>query len=271
MDAVRITDADDPRVGDFRHLNSPAVRRQVEAAGPFHHGLFVVEGWLPLERLLRSRFEPRAVLADEARLDRVTEALGPRSTLPVYLAQRPVLDEIVGFPLHRGVVATAERGLPLIAANVMARGQRVVVLEGVNDAENMGAIARNAVALGADGLLLDPTSCDPLSRRSIRVSVGHALDLPTARVAWPEGIETLRKWGYLTVALTPRPDATEIEDVKVGPDQQVAVALGAEGPGLSADAIAACDVVARIPMARGVDSLNVASAAAIAMHRLFMA
>lgn len=270
MDAVRIVDADDPRVGDFRHLKSPTERRSIEAAGPFHHGLFVAEGWLPLERLVSSRFEIRAVLVDEDRLDRAAQVLGGRSTAPVYVASRAVLDEVVGFPLHRGVVATADRGLALIAANVMARGKRVVVLEGVNDAENMGAIARNAVALGADGLLLDPTSCDPLSRRAIRVSVGHVLQLPTARLAWPDGIETLRKWGYTTVALTPRAEATEIPDVKVGPDQQVAIVVGAEGPGLTDDAIDACDVVARIPMARGVDSLNVATAAAIGMHRLFM-
>lgn len=271
MAPVRITDAADPRVADFRRLKDPAARQRVEAAGPFHHGLFVVEGWLPLERLVRSRYALRAVLVDEERVDRLAEVLGDPSAATTFVAERAVLDEVVGFPLHRGVVATAERGLALIAANVTARAKRLVVLEGVNDAENMGAIARNAVALGADGMLLDPTSCDPLSRRSVRVSVGHVLGLPHARVPWPDGLGTVRKWGFATVALTPRPDATEIEDVKVGPDQQVAIVLGAEGPGLSDDAIASCDVAARIPMARGVDSLNVATAAAIAMHRLFTA
>ena len=266
--ATFIDDPADPRVADFRRLNDTGFRRAVEAPGPFHKGLFVVEGWLGVERLLPSRYPVRAVLVDATKVERVDDLVGRRS-VAVLAAARDVLDEIVGFPLHRGVVAVAERGLPQLSTTVVGRGRRLVVTEGVNDAENLGAIIRNAVALGGDGLLLDPTSCDPLTRRTVRVSVGHALTLPFARLAWPEGIANLRDAGVRTYALTPRPDAVDIADIEVDPDGRVALLVGAEGPGLGDATIEAADVAVRIGMARGVDSLNVASATAIAAHRLF--
>ncbi len=267
MPAVTITDPHDPRVADFRRLNDGPYRRQAEAPGPFHRGMFVAEGWLAVERLLPSRYAVRAVLADAAKSDRAAELVRGRD-VPLFVADRGVLVAIVGFPLHRGIVASAERGLAQLATSVIARGRRLVVTENVNDAENLGAIIRNAAALGGDGLLLDPSSCDPLSRRAVRVSVGHALTLPFARVSWPDELAELRQAGALTVALTPRGDV-DIADVRLDVDQRVAIVLGAEGPGLSDAAIDACGVAARIPMARGVDSLNVAAAAAIAMHSLF--
>jgi tRNA G18 (ribose-2'-O)-methylase SpoU len=266
--ATRIDDPDDPRVADFRRLNDTSYRRQVEAAGPFHKGIFVVEGWLAIERLVPSRYPVRAVLVDADKLDRAEELLG-RTTAPLLAADREVIEAIVGFPLHRGAVAVAERGLPILPASVIGRGSRLVVTEGVNDAENLGSIIRNATALGGDGLLLDPTSCDPLTRRTVRVSVGHALALPFARVGWPDGLSSLRDAGVTTIALTPQAGSVPIDDVRLEPDQRVAIVLGAEGPGLSEIAIDACDVAVRIPMARGIDSLNVAAAAAIAFHRLF--
>lgn len=268
MVVIPITAPDDPRVADFRRLNDAAFRRQVETAGPFHKGVFVVEGWLGLERLVTSRYALGAVLVDAAKAERASHLIGPRP-VPLLTTQRSVLDEIVGFPLHRGVVAVAERGLPQLAENVVGRGRRLVVAEGVNDAENLGSIIRNAAALGGDGLLLDPTSCDPLSRRTVRVSVGHALALPFARLSWPDGLAELSDSGVTTVALTPRPDAMSIEEVQLAPDQRVAIVVGAEGPGLSDAAVDACEVTVRIPMARGIDSLNVAAATAIAAHRLF--
>ena len=268
MAAASITDPDDARVADFRRLNDAAHRRQVEAPGPFHKGIFVVEGWLALERLLPSRYPLRSVLVDESKLDRARTLLGA-TTAPLLTAPAAVIERIVGFPLHRGVVAVAERGLPVLAATVVGRGRRLVVTEGINDAENLGSIIRNAVALGGDGLLLDSTSCDPLSRRTVRVSVGHALKMPFARLGLPDGLASLREAGITTIALTPRPDAIDIADVKLGPDQRVAVVLGAEGPGLTDATIDGSDLAVRIGMARGVDSLNVSSAGAIAMHRLF--
>lgn len=264
---AHITDSDDPRVADFRKLNDSAFRRRVEAAGPFHKGLLVAEGWLGVERLLPSRYPIRAILVDETKSDRALELIDERG-IPLFAAERSVLDEIVGFPLHRGVVAVAERGLPVLATSVIGRARSLVVVEGVNDAENLGSIIRNTAALGGDGLLLDPTSCDPLSRRTIRVSVGHALALPFARVAWPDGLSTLRDAGFTIIGLTPRGDATDIGDMTVEPSDRLAIVVGAEGPGLTDDTIDRCDHAVRVPMARGVDSVNVATATAIALHRL---
>ncbi|HNI36132.1 MAG TPA: RNA methyltransferase [Microthrixaceae bacterium] len=268
MPASVITDPDDPRVAAFRRLTDSAYRRQVEGAGPFDKGIFVVEGWLAVERLFPSRYSVRVVLVDASKADRANEIIGRRHA-PLLTASQTVLDEIVGFPLHRGIVAVAERGRPQLWTDVMRRGRRLVITEGVNDAENLGSIIRNAVALGGDGLLLDPTSCDPLTRRTVRVSVGHALALPFARLPWPDGLAELRGSGVTTVALTPRADAVPIDEVRIDPDMSIALVVGAEGPGLTDDAIDACDLAVRIPMARGIDSLNVASATAVAAHRLF--
>lgn len=270
----RVSHPDDPRVAEYRRLNDGAYRRALEAPSSFHRGLFIVEGWLAVERLGRSRYPARSVLVDEARLDRVAERL-PELRCPVYAAPRDVLDAIVGFPLHRGIVASAERSLPLLPRTVIGRGRNLVVCEGINDAENLGVIVRNAAALGGDGLLLDPTCCDPLARRTVRVSVGWALTVPHARLPLPEGLGALAESGVTTVALTPRNDAVDIDRAVAslgaapGSERRVAVVLGAEGPGLTDATIDGCTMAVRIPMARGVDSLNVAAAGAIAMHRLF--
>lgn len=268
VDAVSIEDPGDPRAADFRRLNDAAFRRQLETSGPFNKGIFVVEGWLAVERLFPSRYTVRAVMVDAAKADRAREIIGRRHA-PLLVASRDVLDEIVGFPLHRGVVAIAERGLPRLSTDMVARGRRLIVTEGVNDAENLGSIIRNAAAFGGDGLLLDPSSCDPLTRRTVRVSVGHALTVPFARASWPDALGAMGDAGIVTVALTPRPDAVDIAEVVIPADPRVAIVVGAEGSGLSDAAIDACAVRARIPMARGVDSLNVAAATAIAAHRLF--
>lgn len=263
-----VHDADDPRVAQFRRLNDTAHRRQVEAPGPFDKGSFVVEGWLAVERLLPSRYGVRGILVDEARLERLAELVGHRN-LNVLAAPRDLLDEIVGFPLHRGVVATADRGRPTLPATVVGRSRALLMTEGVNDAENLGALIRNSVALGGDGLLLDPTSCDPLTRRTVRVSVGHALALPFARGNLVDALDGLRADGVATIALTPSTDAADVSDLDLPADGRRAIVVGAEGPGLTDATLEACTHRARIPMAAGVDSLNVATAAAIAMHRCF--
>lgn len=269
MQIEHVSHAFDPRVADFQRLNDTSYRRGVEAPSSFHKGIFMVEGWLAVERLGRSRYRARSVLVDAAKLDRVHEQLADM-TCAIYAAPREVLDEIVGFPLHRGIVASAERGLAPLPEVVMRRGRNLVVCEGINDAENLGVIVRNAAALGGDGLLLDPTSCDPLTRRTVRVSVGWALSVPHARLPLPDGLAALHRSGVTTCALTPRADAIDIDEVvERGRPERVAVVLGAEGPGLGDATIDACSVAVRIPMAPDVDSLNVAAAGAIAMHRLF--
>jgi tRNA G18 (ribose-2'-O)-methylase SpoU len=207
----------------------------------------------------------------------------------VYVGSRAVVARTVGFALHRGVVAVADRPAPFDPGRVLAAPSGtstadgppiVAVLEGLNDHENIGALFRNAAAFGVRGVLLDPTSADPLYRRSVRVSVGHVLHVPFARlVPWPTGLRQVRQAGFVVAALTPRPTSSDgapaisVVELKAkmagsGHSVGVALVLGAEGPGLTESTRAASDVVVHIPMANGVDSLNVATAAAIAFHTL---
>ena len=180
------------------------------------------------------------------------------------------MNDVAGFDLHRGAVAVAFRGRPAAPAAVVRRARRVAVLEGLNDHENLGAVARSAAALGVDALLLDPTCADPLYRRCVRVSMGEILHLGLARVdPWPDGLQVLRDAGFTIVALTPDPSADPVDTVaaRIG-TEPVAVLLGAEGRGLSTGALAAADHRAHIPMRPGADSLNVGHAAAIVFHVL---
>lgn len=250
---------------DYRALNDPARRRQVERRG----GYFVVEGLLALEALLTSPYPVRSVLADEQRARRVAALVG--GSAPVIVRPRHEVASVAGFDFHRGVLAAADR-LPLPAvADLVARARLVVVVEGLGDHENVGALFRNAAAFGADAVLLDPTTADPLYRRSVRVSLGHVLRVPWTRLApWPAGLRQLRDRGIAVLALTPDPGAEPIDDVVAPalPPGPVALVVGAEGPGLTGAALTAADRRVRIPIAAGVDSLNVATAAAIALHRL---
>src|SRR3712207_722603 len=191
-----------------------------------------------------------------------------------YEADKWLLSEVVGFRLTRGVLASADRRPPtdldeLLAGPDLTAPRRLAVLEALNDAENLGSIARSALALGVDGLLLDPSCADPLYRRSVRVSMGHVLALPFAVLPeWPGDLARLHAAGYTTVALTPAPDAVDLTDVDPVRHPRTAVLLGAEGPGLTPEAQQAATVRARIPMRPGVDSLGVAAAAAIAFATL---
>lgn len=242
------------------------MRRRVEASGDT--GFFVAEGVLTVRRLLASGRSVRSVLVTEKTLAELAPDL-TGCDAPVYVAGPDVLRRVVGFDLHRGAVAAADR-FPLPSPQELVAGARLVaVLEGVNDHENIGGIFRNAAAFGVDALLLDPTSADPLYRRAVRVSMGHVLTVPFARLApWPDGLGVLRRAGLTVVALTPGLDAAPITSFTPPAGRGVALLLGAEGPGLSHAALAAADVHLRIPMAAGVDSLNIASAAAVALHRL---
>jgi tRNA G18 (ribose-2'-O)-methylase SpoU len=279
---------------DYRALNDPERRRQVERRG----GYFVVEGLLALEALLGSRYPVRSVLASERRADRVRALVGDRA--PMLVRSQDEVAGVAGFDVHRGVLAAADRLPPLAVAEAVGTSGLVVVTEGLGDHENLGALFRNAAALGAGAVLLDPTTADPLYRRSVRVSLGHVLRVPWARLApLPGGLAELATLGFETAALTPAPGATTIEDYAAEvagrrraagaaaaaptatagsrrpegpapgvPGVRVALVVGAEGRGLTAQTMAAADRRVRIVMAPGVDSLNVATAAAIALHRL---
>jgi tRNA G18 (ribose-2'-O)-methylase SpoU len=267
VEPIPVTDPADPAVDDYRDLHDARARRRMETggAGP---GFFVAEGAHAVERLLASGRPIRSVLLDRIRL----EALGPRlaaAAFPVLVADQPTLRAVTGFPVHRGVLATADRWPLPDPGDVLAGADRVAVLEDINDHENLGVIFRSAGSLGLDAVLLSPRCCDPLYRRSVRVSMGHVLAVPWTRLEpWPEGLDLLRRTGLRLVALTPAAGAEPLAGLGRGPAERVAVLLGAEGPGLSAPALAAADRRMTIAMRTPADSLNVASAAAIAFYAL---
>ncbi|MBW3614833.1 MAG: RNA methyltransferase [Actinobacteria bacterium] len=263
---VAVDDPGDQRVGDFVLLTDPDLRRRREQSGGADGGFFIAEGELVIRQLLRSRYRVRSLLLTPRRLASLEAELHSLD-VPVFVAGQEVVDAISGFHLHRGALAAAERGVPADARAVAEPAELLVVAEGVNDHENLGALFRNAAAFGAGGLLLDPTSADPLYRRSVRVSMGHVLRVPFARLGgWPDSLSHLRAAGFELLALTPATDAVDLRQVRPRPRQ--ALVVGAEGPGLSAAVLAAADVRVRITMAPGVDSLNVATAAAVALHHL---
>jgi tRNA G18 (ribose-2'-O)-methylase SpoU len=230
--------------------------------------VFVVEGARAVRQLLRSPWPLRSLLLRPERVEAMSDAVAvaERCGAPVYIAGAAIFDRITGFPVHRGVLALAGRQPPLDPLRLLADVAAAVVVEGVNDHENLGAIFRNAAALGAGAVFLDPTCCDPLYRRSVRVSVGHVLRVPFARLTpWPAALAEVAAAGFDIVAMDPAaPDTIE----SVPPGQRMALLVGAEGPGLSVAAVEAATHRVRIPMAAGVDSLNVATAVAIGLHRL---
>jgi tRNA G18 (ribose-2'-O)-methylase SpoU len=253
---IPIDDPDDPRVADYVDLADPELRRRAEFAGEF----FVAESPLVVRRLVDSGRRIRSVLVAPPQFDALYDAL-ERVPAPVYVAPMDVLRRVVGFDLHRGAVAAADRWpLPAPAA-VLAGARRVAVLERVNDHENLGIVFRSAAALGVDAVLLDPECADPLYRRCVRVSIGTAFTLPWARVG---GLDAVRAAGFTLVALTPNAGADPITEVD-WPDR-TALLLGAEGPGLSDAWLGAADRRVQIPMHAEIDSLNLGTAAAIAFY-----
>ena len=260
---VDITDPADPRVDDFRDLNS--VDRRPDLPGG--KGLVIAEGVLVVQRMLASRFTPHAFLGTDRRLAELSADLAG-VPIPFYRASAEVMSEVVGFHLNRGVLGAARRPAELGVADVLAGARTVAVLEGVNDHENLGSVFRNAAGLGVDGVIFGAGCADPLYRRAVRVSMGHALLVPFARAEnWPADLYRLRDNGFRLLAMTPNAGSrvlAEMADELSG--QKVAVLVGAEGPGLTDAALRAADARVRIPMSRGTDSLNVATAAALAFY-----
>ncbi|HXV93011.1 MAG TPA: RNA methyltransferase [Pseudonocardia sp.] len=256
-----VDDPADPRVDDFRDLTR-ADRRPDRPGG---RGLVVAEGTVVVRRLLDSPYPVRSLLGVPRRLDELADDLAGID-VPAYTTDADTMADVVGFHLNRGVLAVADRVPQPDPVALAATARTVAVLEGVNDHENLGALFRNAAALGVGAVLLGPRCADPLYRRSVRVSMGHVLRVPFAELpgAWPESLDVLRAAGLRVAALTPGAQALPLRDA--GLDGRTALLLGAEGPGLSAEAMAAADVRVRIPMTPGVDSLNVATAAAIAFY-----
>ncbi|WP_029137741.1 TrmH family RNA methyltransferase [Nakamurella lactea] len=263
---IEIDDPADPRLDDFRDL-SRADRRPDRPGG---RGLVIAEGAVVVRRLLTSRYPVRAMLGVARRYEELAGDLGAAGeTAPYYVASAELMAQVVGFHLNRGVLATADRAPMPDAATLLAGAGAVAVLEGVGDHENLGGVFRNAAALGIDGVLLAAGCSDPLYRRSVRVSMGHVLAVPFAELAgWPgDGMELLHANGFVVVALTPRESAVPLSLADLG-GRKPAVLLGSEGPGLTDAAIEAADLRVRIPMSGGVDSLNVATAGAVAFAAL---
>ena len=259
---IAVGDPDDPRLDDFRDLTL-ADRRPDRPGG---RGLVIAEGVPVVQRLLGSPFPIRAVMGVAPKIEALLPLLSTVA-IPAYVVTASTMDKVVGFHLNRGVLATADRAPVLELEALLQRSRRVVVLEGVNDHENLGALFRNASALGIDGVVLTERCADPLYRRSVRVSMGHVLRVPfIAEVPLLRALEALHAKGFRTVALTPQEPSVPLS--RVDGTGRVALLVGAEGPGLSEAALAGADVRVRIPMPPGVDSLNVATAAAIAFYQV---
>ncbi len=266
MPVVEIADLDDPRLADFSRRTDVDLRRARGA----EHGLYLAESLLVLERALRAGHTPRAVLSLGGSVDEALALLGDRAgTVPVFSGPGELLAELTGYLLHRGIVASLERPLLPDPASLLATARRVVVLEDVVDPTNVGAIFRSVAGIGADAVLVTPRCSDPFYRRAIRVSMGTVLQVPWTRAPhWPELAALLHDAGFAIAALALTPEAVALRDYAVAAPERVALVLGTEGEGLSPAALAAADAHVQIPMRHGIDSLNVAAAAAVAMYAL---
>ncbi len=265
MRIERVEASGDPRLRDYRDLTDSALRRVLEPAG----GLYIAESSTVLGRALAAGHRPRSVLLAPRWLPDVEAMLAaaPASgDVPVYVAAEPVLEAITGFHVHRGALAAMHRpALPALPA-VLAGARRVVVLEDVVDHTNVGAGIRACAALGADAFLVPPRWADPLYRRSVRVSMGTVFQVPWTRIdPWPAGIDLLRDAGFVVAALALSDDAISLDELAADPPDRLALVVGAEGDGLKPRTVASADMVVKIPMSGGVDSLNVASALAVAL------
>jgi tRNA G18 (ribose-2'-O)-methylase SpoU len=259
----RIVDFDDPRLDEYRNI--PDQQLLVE------RGLFMAEGRLVVSRLLASsRFPVRSLMVTRVACDALGDALAGHPDVPVYEVAQDTMNHVAGLNIHRGCLAIGER-TGEITPDALARSARTLVaLEGVGNADNVGGIFRNAAALGADGVLLDRASADPLYRKALRTSMGAALQVPFARADnWLDTLRIHRQAGMRLVALTPDSAADALADVAASlVGERIVLVLGHEGDGLSDATLAECDVRARIPMQPGVDSLNVSSATAIALYEV---
>lgn len=270
MTILRIESTDDPRLSDYVGLTDVALRSRSEP----EKGLFIAESTSVIERALEAGHRPRSFLMEDKWLEGLTPLLesvdaGPSGAVPVFVASRDVLNAITGFNVHRGALAAMHRpSLPSVETLLGQTDARlVVVLEDIVDHTNVGAIFRSCAALGADAVLVTPRCADPLYRRSVRVSMGTVFQVPWTRISsWPQGLNQVRDQGFTVAALALTESAIALDEFTA--QERTALVLGTEGDGISAEGLGAADVHVRIPMAGGVDSLNVAAAAAVAIWAL---
>ncbi len=263
-----ITDPGDPRLADYVSLTDVALRRRTEP----ERGLYVAESEKVIRRALAAGHRPRSFLMAARWLTDLTDVVAQarEGGIPVYAGDHDVIETLTGFHLHRGALAAMQRPVLPPVGELLASARRVLVLEDIVDHTNVGACFRSAAALGVDAVLVTPRCADPLYRRSVRVSMGTVFQVPWTRIEpWPRGgPEVLREHGFTVAAFALADDAVTLDALAADPPERLALVLGTEGDGLTRHTIAAADLAVRIPMAGGVDSLNVAAACAVALWAL---
>lgn len=264
MPVIQIDSLADPRLADYSHQTDVALKK----ARGSEHGLYLAESALVLERALRAGHSPRSVLALGSSVNEALIVVGDRD-IPIFSGPGELLEELTGYVLHRGLIAAMNRPALPTVASLLEGARRIIILENVADPTNVGAIFRSVGAIGADAVLVTPRCSDPFYRRAIRVSMGTVLQVPWTRLGdWPSTRELLAGAGFQIAALALTPDAVSLRTFAASAPDRVALVLGAEGEGLTDDALAAADTIVQIPMAHGIDSLNVAATAAVAMWSL---
>lgn len=262
MTAIEVA-GDDPRLADYRDLTDVALRRRLEP----ERGLYMAEGAKVIARALAAGHQPRSVLCSPRWLSSVTGLVPPAT--PIFVAPDAVLEAVTGYAVHRGALASMERPLLPTLEELARTARLVVVIEGVVDHTNVGAIFRSAAGLGADAVVVSPTCADPLYRRSVKVSMGTVFQVPWTRAeTWPGVLDELREVGFVVAGLALAPDAVALDDFAAAGHERVALVLGTEGDGLTRAALEHVDTAVTIPMRGGVDSLNVAAASAVALWEL---
>jgi tRNA G18 (ribose-2'-O)-methylase SpoU len=260
-DLIEITDPADPRLADYRDLRDVELRKHLEA----EHGLFLAEGEKVVRRAVEAGYAPRSLLMAPRWLDGLADVLATTDA-PCFVLSEALAEQVTGFHVHRGALASLERRPLPSVAEVLDGARSVLVLEDLVDHTNVGAVLRSGAALGFDAVLLSPRCADPLYRRAIKVAMGAVFTMPWTRLPdWYDALPDLSAVGFTTVALTLAPDSTPIEEAVAGLDR-MALVLGSEGHGLSARWEASADRRAIIPMREGIDSLNVAAASAVACY-----
>jgi tRNA G18 (ribose-2'-O)-methylase SpoU len=268
---VEIQDFSAPELDVYARLTEAQLRNRRHA----EEGLFIAESVTVIGHALDAGYTPVSLLMERKHITGSARTLLQRcGDIPVYTADSALLASLTGYALTRGVLCAMRRPSLPTAEAVCAGKHRIAVLEGIVDPTNVGAIFRSAAALGMDAVLLDPTCCDPLHRRAVRVSMGTVFQIPWARLGeevaeWPQaGMGRLQAMGYRTAAMALREDSLSVDDPQLQQVEQLAILLGSEGPGLKDETIARCDYTVRIPMCHGVDSLNVAAASAVVFWQL---
>lgn len=261
MHLVELGSADDPCLSDYRNLTDVQLRLAKEPA----EGLYIAESSKVLRRAIDAGHVPRSFLLAHKWLPDLQDVLARFPSVPAFVAPEATLEAITGFHLHRGALAAMHRPEPRPLADVLACARRVAVIEDMVDHTNLGAVFRSAAALGVDAVLVSPRSADPLYRRAVRVSMGSVFQVPWVRLtSWPADLAAIRSAGFTLAALALTPGAVPLGEFPAQDHERLALLLGTEGDGLSDGALAAADVALTIPMQGGVDSLNVAAAAAVA-------